>query len=100
MSLVWKYGAGALAFLCIMLGIRLYMETRHSAKLQVQVTKLSDQLRALEKEGAAKVEQSGRNITQANEKIVYVDRYVRPLENKPLPPNCATPDKAEWGNVL
>ena len=101
MSLLWKYVCGGMAFLCIMLGIRLYMETRHSAKLQAQVVKLSAELQRI---STAKDEQgktTGANIKQAEKQIVYVDRVVTKLENRPIKAEgCETPDLQEWKEIL
>jgi hypothetical protein len=92
---IWKLASGGLLFVCLMLGLKLAIETRHGNKVEGQLAKATAELQRI---SPAKTEH--KNIAQANERIVYVDRYIAKLETRPLPGNCQTPDLNEWREVL
>ena len=77
------------------------METRHSAKLERQAVQLKAELKRI---STVKNEQkvvTKETIRKAKDRIVYVDRIVTKLENRPVPAEgCATPDIQEWKEVL
>lgn len=57
-------------------------------------------LRALTDASERQKAETERRIAEAAKHIVYIDRTVTELENRPLPQACATPDVKEWGAVL
>jgi cob(I)alamin adenosyltransferase len=93
LSALWKWLFGGSLFLCIMLGIGLQIEKRHSHKLNDRVVSLTNELNRI---STAKNEQ--KVITQ--EKIKVVTRTIREAEKRaekveqaPLPGQCRTPDE-------
>lgn len=100
LSLIHKLLYGCAVVVILGLAGLLFFADRRADKWEAQAVKCSA---TLERISTAKDEQgkaTGKNIGQVKERIVYVDRIVRPLENRPLPENCVTPDASEWGNVL
>jgi poly(3-hydroxyalkanoate) synthetase len=97
---IWKLASGGLLFVCLMLGLKLAIETRHGNKVEGQLAKATAELQRISTAKNEQKTETGKNIAQANERIVYVDRYIAKLETRPLPGNCQTPDLNEWREVL
>lgn len=72
---------------------RIANEKKRSAELTAELARISDTKNAQR-------EETGKNIAEAEKQIVYVDRIVREIENRPLPGNCVTPDLEAWRGVL
>lgn len=88
---LWKYASAGLLFVCIMLGIGLAMERRHSAKLQGQVVKLVAELKRI---STAKDEQqivTRDRIVTVREKEKSAGKVAERIEAAPLPGKCETP---------
>lgn len=69
--------------------------------LKAELATAQDTLDDLAKPQNEQKATTSENIKQGNERIVYVDRIVKPLEQRPVPAEgCATPDLEEWKAVL
>ena len=89
---LWKYGAGFLAFVCIMLGIALAVEKRHSSKLEDRNAKLS----AIVSDYNAKSKETQKQTERVITRYIRVDapeadKRAREVERAPLPGECKTP---------
>lgn len=102
LSPIFKLIGGGMVFVILMLGLALHMERRHSTKLQRQLIAATAELRRISDERNEQRAETGRNIGSAKERIVYVDRIIRPLESRPIAdnPKCLTPNVDEWKDVL
>ncbi len=90
--MLFKYVAGGLGFVALLLALALHMERRHSGKLRGQLAAATAELQRI---STAKDEQ--RVITR--DRIVEVermadnaDRFADRIERAPLPGNCETPE--------
>jgi hypothetical protein len=100
LSLIQKIVGGVALSVILALSIALFFADRKADKWERQAVKCNATLQRISTAKDEQKAETGRNIDSAKERIVYVDRIVRPLETRPLPENCVTPDASEWGNIL
>jgi hypothetical protein len=87
---LWKYGAGFLLFLCLMLGIALKIERQHSANLQAQVVTLATELNQISDARNNQKATTKENIKVVARTIREADERAKRVEQAPPAPNCRT----------
>lgn len=92
-ALPWKLILwSALGMFVLGLMLALSMERRQNDKLKGQVKGLNDTLRSISDARDKQGKETNRNIGKAHDRIVYVDRKAREVEQAPLPGGCKSPD--------
>jgi cob(I)alamin adenosyltransferase len=93
LSALWKWLFGGSLFLCIMLGIALQIEKRHSHKLNERVISLTAELNRI-----STVKNEQKVVTQEKIKVVTrtiheAEKRAEKVEQAPLPGQCRTPQE-------
>ena len=89
---ILKWTSAGLLFLCIMLGIALQIEKRHSAKLTERNAALAQKLDQLAAEAKQKQSEQKDTITRYRTQVLpQVEKRVEIVERAPLGKNCETP---------
>lgn len=99
-GVIFKYTSAGLLALSLILAALWQMDKAGAQKWKDRAGYYQSELARISDTKNAQREETGKNIAEAEKQIVYVDRVVREIENRPLPGNCETPDIGEWRNIL
>jgi glucose-6-phosphate-specific signal transduction histidine kinase len=88
---LYKYIAGGLLFVCLLLGLRLGLEIRHAHKLETQLAKATAQLNAITTARDTQKATTTERIKVVTRTIHDADGRAKVIEQSPLPGECRTP---------
>lgn len=87
----WQLAFGAVAIFALIQHFTIAGERRHSAKLQSQLTAVTDQLRAISTKRNEQKTETQTRIDHVKVITKAADDHAKVIENAPLPGNCRSP---------